>query len=734
MCRCIELNVTIWNVAIWNVAELTDSQVRDRRSLQKSPQDEEAGVGAGHQEAGVGPGHQPYLHDLVVCLAAPTVLLSDPDGQIRPLGAQGVLHADIRVLSRAEVRVGGHEAVPVAHGVGAAGDAEFVALVRSLGDEGPDPTVRLERRRRVRPGRLDERLRLVSAAAEPISTHVTLTLAADLAPIHAVKNGDSQPPARPVLRAAGAEWRHETTRILVSTDDPVVVTGHDDGHVTLQWDVHVEPCEDVTVSWSLQVRDAGAIVVAAPVALSWQAPCIRAEDRRLERLVARSLDDLNALRMVTSDRPDEVFLGAGAPWYLTLFGRDSLWAARMLLPLTTGVAASTLRLLAEHQGQRVDPDTGEAPGKIPHEMRRASAEHAGGVHLPALYFGTVDATALWICLLHDAWRWGLARHEVEALAPALEAALGWLRAQADRDGFLQYVDESGRGLANQGWKDSGDAVRFADGTRALPPIALCEVQGYAYEAAISGARLLDLLDRPGGEEWRGWAAALASRFRQRFWVEDEAGRFPALSLDGADRKVDSLTSNIGHLLGTGLLDAHESDLVAAAVTGADMDGGFGLRTMSERMAGFQPLSYHCGSVWPHDTAIVVHGLVRAGQSARVSSLVAGLLAAGEAFDYRLPELYSGDDASAPARPVPYPAACRPQAWSSAASVVLLQAVLGLEVDVPAGRISLRPPRPSPVGALRVEGLRIGNDTVTVELDAAGKVLEVSGTSLHVDTD
>jgi glycogen debranching enzyme len=693
-----------------------------------------AGSEAGVSEAGLTASRQPYLHDLVVCLAAPTVLLSEPDGQVRARGAQGMLHADIRVLSRAEVRVGGQEAVPVAHGMGDAGVAEFVGLVRCLGDEGPDPTVRLERRREVRPGRVDERLRLVSDAAQPISTHVTLTLAADLVPIQAVKSGDSAPPARSTPLPTGVEWQHETTRIRVTTDDAVVVTTEDDGLVTLRWDVRLEPSDDVSVSWSLQVQDSGAIVVAAPTASSWQAPSVRADDRRLTRLVARSLDDLHALRMATSERPDEVFLAAGAPWYLTLFGRDSLWAARMMLPLTTAVAASTLRLLARHQGRRVDPDTGEAPGKIPHEMRRADAEHAGGVHLPALYFGTVDATALWICLLHDAWRWGLARDQVEALAPALEAALGWLRAQAAGDGFLQYVDETGRGLANQGWKDSGDAVRFADGTRASPPIALCEVQGYAYEAAVSGAALLDELGRPGGDEWRGWAAALAARFRARFWVENAAGRFPALALDGDDRQVDSLTSNAGHLLGTGLLDATESDLVAAAMTGADMDGGFGLRTMSARMAGFRPLSYHCGSVWPHDTAIVVHGLVRAGQSARVSGLVTGLLAAGDAFGSRLPELYSGDDARGLARPVPYPAACRPQAWSAAASVVLLQAVLGLDVDVPAGRISLRPPRPSPVGSLRVEGLRIGEDTVSVELDAAGKVLEVSGTLLDVDTD
>jgi glycogen debranching enzyme len=392
-------------------------------------------------------------------------------------------------------------------------------------------------------------------------------------------------------------------------------------------------------------------------------------------------------------------------------------------------------LLAHFQGSRNDPTTGEQPGKIPHELRRATSDH-GGMHLPPLYFGTVDATALWVVLMRDAWRWGLPEDDVHELLPALEAALGWLRehADADGDGFLEYVDTSGRGLANQGWKDSGDAVRFADGSLAAPPIALVEVQGYAFDAAVAGAGLLDRFGRPGAAEWRSWAATLASRFRDTFWVESVSGRHPALALDGRKRRVDSLTSNIGHLLGTGLLDDAESDAVAALVTSPEMDSGFGLRTMSDRMGGFSALSYHCGSVWPHDTAIVVHGLVRSGQSGRAARAITGLLAAAEAFDYRLPELYSGDAAGAAARPVPYPAACRPQAWSSATGLVLLQAALGLTVDLPAGVVTLRPPRPSPVGALRVSGLRVGPETLTVEIDASGKVLEASGTSLRIDTD
>ncbi|GAA3154483.1 hypothetical protein [Nonomuraea salmonea] len=242
-----------------------------------------------------------------------------------------------------------------------------------------------------------------------------------------------------------------------------------------------------------------------------------------------------------------------SPWFLTLFGRDSIWAARMLLPLGTDLAAGTLRVLARRQGTKLDPASGEAPGKIMHELRRHEfALHANRLRLPAAYYGTIDATPLWITLLHDAWRWGLPDGEVAALLPAMEAALGWLadHGDADGDGFLEYIDTSGSGLANQGWKDSGDAVRCHDGSRAEPPIALVEVQGYAYEAAMAGAALLDAYGRPGAERWRDYAGRLAERFRAAFWVD---GGHPALALDRDKRPVDALTSNIGHLLGTGIL-------------------------------------------------------------------------------------------------------------------------------------------------------------------------------------
>ena len=237
---------------------------------------------------------------------------------------------------------------------------------------------------------------------------------------------------------------------------------------------------------------------------------------------------------------------------------------------------------------------------------------------------------------------------------------------ADGDGFLEYIDASGHGLANQGWKDSGDSVRFADGRIAEGPVALCEVQGYAYEAAIGGAALLEAFGRDGAERYRGWAAALAEKFRAAFWCGEADERFPALALDGDKQRVDSVTSNIGHLLGTGLLDAEEERLVARRWSRADLDSGLGLRTMSDRDGGYSPLSYHCGTVWPHDTAIVIAGLVRAG-SRRSRAAVWPRVCSGRrsAFDRRLPELWSGEG-----RAVPYPAACRPQAWSAAAAVVV----------------------------------------------------------------
>ncbi|MDX6209619.1 MAG: hypothetical protein QOE24_2010 [Frankiales bacterium] len=675
---------------------------------------------------------QPLLHDLVTCVCAPTTVLSGRDGQLRGAGAQGAFHADVRVLSRAEVRVDGREPEAVLAVLDGSSAAGFTLLARWLGDRGADPSVRLDRHRRATSTGLVERLSVASTAGVAVRCLVELELEADFATVHAVKMGEPAPVAEPPeVSADEAVWRRDDGLVVrvraAGTELALTLRG-----VRLSWPVELAPGGSRDLSWELHVTDPGAVVARPKDGAGWVRPSVQADDRRLPQLLEQSLDDLDGLRLVLPDRPADQFLAAGSPWFLTLFGRDSLWAARMMLPLGTELAAGTLSALASRQGTTHDPATEEAAGKIMHELRRGSfgvdvGQVGGAVVLPPAYYGTVDATALWVVLLHDAWRWGMAPASVEALLPHLEAAVGWLTgpADADGDGFLEYVDSFGRGLSNQGWKDSGDSVRFRDGTQAAGPIALAEVQGYAFEAAGCAAALLGAFGRPGGDRLLHWREELAERFRRAFWVEDAAGPYPAMALDGHKGRVDALTSNIGHLLGTGLLTAAEAKLVAGRLSSPEMDSGYGLRTMSTQDRGYSPLSYHCGSVWPHDTAIVISGLVREGLPDEAASLVRGLLAAGSGFDGRLPELWAGDPADRFKGPLPYPAACRPQAWSAAAAVSVLRDLIGLSADVPAGLLGLKPLAAAPAGALRVRGLAVAGGRLDVDTDRNGAVLQVS---------
>lgn len=676
---------------------------------------------------------QPSLHDLLVTVQAPTQVWCATDGQIRPAGAQGVFHADVRVLSAAILTVDGAEPEPTMAGESGTGATVVVGLVRRLDDRGPDPTFRLDRRREVAAGRVTETLLAANAGAATISTTVRVELRSDLASIHEVKSGRS--PGLVAARGHGEtlRWHAEGVDVEV-TGGGAVLDLVDATRPSLSWPVALGPNEQVELSWRLQIIDVGAVIGEPGLgADGWGSVTVVADDRRVAPLVATSIADLRGLRLAEPGQTGFGFLAAGAPWYLTLFGRDSLWAARMLLPLGTELAGSTLRTLAVRQGVRIDPSTGEEPGKILHELRRQAfgvnggRSGAGAVALPPVYYGTVDATPLWVCLLHNAWCWGLPDDQVAALLPHLEAALTWMavHGDADGDGLLEYVDTSGHGLSNQGWKDSHDSVQWRDGRLATAPIALAEVQAYAYEAALGGARLLDAFGRRGADRWRDWAGVLQARFRHTFWVDDGSGRYPAIALDAEKRAVDSLTSNVGHLLGTGLLDADESALVAARIADPTMSSGFGLRTLSSGSAGYWPLRYHGGSVWAHDTAIAVSGLARDGHTESASALAEALVAAGAAFDYRLPELYGGDARDVVPRPVPYPASCRPQAWSAAASVCLLTAALGLRPDVPAGTLQVAPLAPSPFGALQVTGLRLAGHELSVAIDAAGAVLAVT---------
>lgn len=619
---------------------------------------------------------QPFLSDRVVALSAPTQAWSGTDGEVGGAAIDGVYHGDTRFVRSGSLRYAGASgalAEPewVSWSAPSAKTVRFDALLRGVDDEWPDPKVRLVRERHVSDGQVTETLTVRSHLTEQVTVRLKVTLAPDFSPLQIVKSGaagDASWDAE--ATASGVRIAHSASAAASVIDAPDAAVAVEGDAVTLSWRLRVPARGAASARWDVAMDDPSLVVRGPSGAAPWDTPVtVPGADPRLERWLDRALGDLSALRLALPDHPEDEFFAAGAPWFFTLFGRDSLWAARLLLPLDARMAASTLRVLARLQGTKNDPSTAEQPGKIMHELRAGTLSMPGeGIELPPLYYGTVDATPLWICLLAEAADAGMPEDDVRALVPTLEAAIAWMRDSVGAHGFLDYVDETGHGLSNQGWKDSGDSIQWRDGSLAEGPIALCEVQGYAYEAALGGAALLDRFGRPGGDDVRSWAAALKERFAESYWVETPEGRYPAIALDRDGRAVDTLTSNVGHLLGTGILSPEEEARVAGLLVGDSMSSGFGLRTLSTEAGGYWPLSYHGGSVWTHDTAIVARGMLRAGLIDEAEALVAGMLTAAEAFEYRVPELHAGDDAGAIERPAPYPAACRPQAWSAAAAV------------------------------------------------------------------
>ena len=654
---------------------------------------------------------QPLLHNETVVLRAPTQAWSAADGSIGSQPIHGLYFSDVRFVSAQSITVAGAPLEHIATVPRGADATTFVHVVRALDDPTPDPGVRAEHTRTATASGIRERLELRSRLPHELRADVRVSFAADATGMDTVKSGRTG--EAPVVE--GGRWSGDSVSVELVAPGASVADG------LLTWSVVVPAHGSVAVEWSYDAEDALAVVHGAPGPAPWSQPAVTAGDDRITRWTARALADLDALRLVTVREPDLQFLAAGAPWFFTLFGRDSIWAARFMLPLGTQIAGDTLRVLAGLQGTADVPETAEEPGKIMHELRRGDLVMPGeGIHLPPLYFGTVDATALWVCLLHDAWKWGLPNADVRALLPNLERALEWMRdfGDADGDGLLEYADKSGRGLSNQGWKDSGDSVQWRDGTLATGPIALVEVQAYAYEAATHGA---DLLDAFGGDgaQWRAWAARLREKFHESFWIEDADGAYLAIALDAAKRPVDTVTSNLGHVLGTGILDERQAGMLARRLVDPTLNSGYGLRTMSTDSAGYWPLSYHGGSVWTHDTAIAIAGLAREGFRDEADELVRGLLAAASGFEYRMPELHSGDAAADVASPVPYPAACCPQAWSAAAAVSVLSSVLGLRPDAQAGELGISPS--SVVGALTVDGLVFDGERGQVVVSADGEV-------------
>ena len=410
------------------------------------------------------------------------------------------------------------------------------------------------------------------------------------------------------------------------------------------------------------------------------APALAASDPGLQRTYHASLSDLGALRLPPDIGKGAAMPAAGLPWFMALFGRDSIIASFQALPYLPGLAATTLRVLAERQAHDRDDFHEREPGKILHELRFGELTDNGArPHSP--YFGSADATPLFLVLLDEYHRWSGDDELVRALEPNARAALAWIEdsGDVDGDGYVEYARRNPTtGLINQCWKDSWDAIQFADGTLPHGPIATCEIQGYVYDALVRSARLArELWEDPQlGERLERRASELRASLHRDFWMAERGCH--AVALDGDKRQIDSLTSNIGHLLWSGVLDESEADATANRLLESELHSGWGVRTLGDDEAGYNPLGYHTGTVWPHENSLIAAGLARYGRHEQAATIAAAMLSAAPHFEHRLPEVFAGYPASVTSVPVAYPTASRPQAWAAGAPLQLLTTLLDLQ--------------------------------------------------------
>ncbi|HSK16136.1 MAG TPA: glycogen debranching N-terminal domain-containing protein [Gaiellaceae bacterium] len=453
-------------------------------------------------------------------------------------------------------------------------------------------------------------------------------------------------------------------------------------------------------------------------------PQLRASWDELGHTFRRSVADLASLRMVDDPRLPGQLPAAGMPWFMTVFGRDTIITCLQTLLFGPELARNALTVLAELQAVEDDPDSDAEPGKIVHEVRHGKGAEAW---FPR-YYGTVDATPLYLVLLSEVWRWtddaGLVR---DLRDPALRA-LEWIDryGDADGDGFVEYRRRSPRGLVNQSWKDSGDSQLFRDGRQAEAPIAPCEVQGYVYDAKLRLAELAREVwrERELAERLEREAAELRARFDEAFWCEGRGGYY-ALALDREKQRVDSLTSNIGHLLWSGIVPPERVDAIVDNLMGEELWSGWGVRTMSSGDTGFNPLAYHDGTVWPHDNSLIAWGLARYGRWPEALRIARRMLNAASYFEHQLPEVFAGFSRTDTPFPIPYPTAARPQAWAAGAPVLLVQLLLGIEPDRRRHALAAEPAPELPAwaGSIRLSGVRAFDRLWDIHLDDGGVTVE-----------
>jgi glycogen debranching enzyme len=646
--------------------------------------------------------------DLII-LDGCTFMYSDASGDVEAEEAEGFFYQDVRHLSSWHLRVNGEPVEPLS-----SRRVDYYSARVVGGDE----RLAVLRDRFVSEG-MHEDVVIRNLGEKPRDVRIEVSYRSDFADVMEAQEGGND---------AGRNWVEARPRSVTLWHERrgyrrgTVVTFNRTGQVTRRkatFRARLEPreawklCVDVTPVVDGERRPPMLRCEAfhdhapkMPMSLQeWleEAPDLTAENAALQRTYRQSILDLAALRV----RPDDVTIksampGGGLPWFMTVFGRDSIWAAYEALPFHAELAQATMEALAEMQATEWDNWRDAEPGKILHELRRGTLAALNEIpHTP--YYGTHDATLLWLILLDEYERWSADRAFVRRVEENARAAIAWMEGPADLDGdgYLEYRkrSESRVALDNQCWKDSDDSIRFAGGRLAEPPIATCEIQGYAYAARLSSARLMREVwgDEETARRLEHDAAEVKRRFNKDFWVRGR-GHF-ALALDGEKNQVDSLTSNIGHLLWSGIVDDSRARSTVRALMREDMFSGWGIRSMSERDGGYNPLSYHCGSVWPHDTAIAAEGMRRYGFRDEAGRVCEALFDAAEAFGNQLPEVFAGFRRDKTRMPIEYPDALKPQSWAAGAPLLMLRTLLGL--DASGGKVRQSPHPPKSLGKLNL---------------------------------
>jgi glycogen debranching enzyme len=621
--------------------------------------------------------------------------------------ASGFFAADTRFLSRSVLTLGGARLEPLSY-VQAAPHLAIFALRNPLVD-GLEPNELSIERERFVGDCMEERIAVENHGRRRVEIEIRLELEADFADIFTIKslepgfgrpsNTSLPPPGLPRPDGEGG-------LVFVDGTSPARTVVHlSEPWASLEggarFSVGLEPRE----RWRLVVGfepqlDGGAPLPAASFArqlagerrraeeslAAWQASAPRLQARwdDLVRTWNRSVADLAALRMRVDGADFGRLLAAGTPWFMTVFGRDTLISSLQTLVYGPELASSTLRTLAATQADADDPDRDAEPGKIIHELRRGKAARTWFDR----YYGTIDATPLFLVLLSELWRWTDDPTLALELEQSARRALAWIDGPADLDGdgFVEYERRAPHGLRNQTWKDSEDSMTFGDGSPAQTPIAPAEVQGYVFDAKIRMAELAREVwrDPQLAERLERGAADLRDRFEATFWIEERACY--ALGLDADKRPIDSLASNIGHLLWSGIVSPERRAAVADALMSEQLWSGWGVRTLAQSEGAYNPLVYHNGTVWPHDNSLIAWGLARAGRRSDAMRILHALVEAAAYFDYRLPEVFAGFSRHRTPFPVVYPTASSPQAWAAATPVLLLQVVLGLVPDRRAGSL------------------------------------------------